>query len=70
MLLQVAQGNAFLLMPESMAKASVQGVTYKRLSPKFEQSLLIDIYLIWKGGDLSEEKRHVIDYFSERLSRK
>lgn len=70
MLLQVAQGNAFLLMPESMAKAIVQGITYKRLSPEFEQSLLIDIYLIWKGGDLSEEKSHVIGYFSERLPRK
>lgn len=69
MLFNVSLSKAMLLLPQSMAKAKVPGVVYKKLTPYLEKRLLIDVYLVWHDNVLSKKSaEHIISYFKQHAS--
>ena len=64
MLLEVALGKAMMLLPQSMAQAKVEGVTYKKLISNQDKRLKINIYLIWrKDLKITAVNQAIINYF-------
>ncbi len=64
MLLEVALGKAMMLLPQSMAQAKVEGVTYKKLISNQDKRLKINIYLIWrKDLKITPVNQAIITYF-------
>ena len=66
MLLEVALGKAMMLLPQSMAQAKVDGVTYKKLTSNQDKKLKINIYLIWrKNLKMTAINQAIINYFHQ-----
>ena len=64
MLLEVALGKTMMLLPQSMAQAKVDGVTYKKLISNQDKRLKINIYLIWrKDLKITAVNQAIINYF-------
>ena len=69
MLLEVALGNGIMLLPQSMAQAKVDGVSYKKLITQQNEKLKINIYLIWrKNLKITSVNKAIIDFFHSSLN--
>ncbi|MCX8656502.1 MULTISPECIES: LysR family transcriptional regulator [unclassified Gilliamella] len=66
MLLEVALGKGMMLLPQSMAQAKVDGVSYKKLNPHQDKKLKINIYLVWrKNLKITASNQAIIDFFTQ-----